>query len=718
MIIPVLFLIGLLPLGRAIAAPGFAISVTSTPSPFDYTAAGQTITYTYVVTDFSLDNADSIVVTDDKVSGISCPSTTLATGASMNCTGSYITTAADVAAASMTNTVTVNANISTDHFPDMATATSTVTFTPLPSWSLSKTPNPATYTGAGETINYGYTLTNTGNVAINSITVTDDKVATVTCPATTLAVGANMTCAGSYVITAADVSAGSVTNTATAHGTPATGGFNFDPTATATVNWSAVPSWTLSKTASPVTYTGAGENISYTYTLTNTGNESISGITVADDKVATVSCAAATLAVGATTTCTGNYVITAADVSAGSVTNTATAHGTVAAGFLPDATAMATVVANKGSITIVVTSAGGDAAFQFDSTVAGAKQFSLTTDNGRGQRVFTSLDSGTYSFTEAVLPLHWELSSLSCSGDNGGLATTIDVDNRTVSIGLDGGEAITCTFSNVFNEALHRLMTKRIIRDFMGHRLLAMANAEPDRARIVRRIPGALWGGDGENGANEMPMGAFSLSGNSRFRSSWLSFATSLSRIEQVNGNGTGYHHPRPATLSGSRGVAPLFRRIAKSGLDVWFEGHYETTSDTDSESDFTIIYLGADYLLSPSVLVGALVQHDWMDEHFHKDTARSRISGDGTMAGPYLSTQLMPNLFFDLRTAWGSSGNTVNPFGEYSDGFTTDRWLLNARLTGNTRVGNYRVTPSMAVNYIRDSQGSYIDSLGVVITE
>jgi hypothetical protein len=85
-------------------------------------------------------------------------------------------------------------------------------------------------------------------------------------------------------------------------------------------------------------------------------------------------------------------------------------------------------------------------------------------------------------------------------------------------------------------------------------------------------------------------------------------------------------------------------------------------------------------------------------------------------MVGPYVSVRLTPNLYFDARAAWGSSDNQVNPFGRYEDNFATDRWLAQAKLTGNWWSGQFRITPSASVTFVEEQQRSYVDSLGVVI--
>ncbi len=70
---------------------------------------------------------------------------------------------------------------------------------------------------AGDTITYGFTVTNTGTVTLDPVTVSDPKVGPVTCPSGALAPGDSVTCTPtSYPLTQADVDAGTVANTATA----------------------------------------------------------------------------------------------------------------------------------------------------------------------------------------------------------------------------------------------------------------------------------------------------------------------------------------------------------------------------------------------------------------------------------------------------------------------------------------------------------------------
>src|SRR5207253_2903721 len=131
-----------------------------------------------------------------------------------------------------------------------------------------------------------------GNVTVSGpFTVTDDKSTDETCPAvpTSLAPGATITCTASYTATQADLDAGSVTNIASAHGsfngTPVN-----SPTDSATVTATQTKSLSLTKTASPTTYSTVGQSITYTYVLKNTGNVTLSAPYAVSDNKATVTC--------------------------------------------------------------------------------------------------------------------------------------------------------------------------------------------------------------------------------------------------------------------------------------------------------------------------------------------------------------------------------------------------------------------------------------------
>ena len=479
--------------------------------------------------------------------------------------------------------------------------------------------------------------------------------------------------------------------------------------------------WTLSKTANPTTYTAAGQTITYTYVITNTrGDGTLTSLT--DNKVTGITCPTTSIPLNTSLTCTGTYATTAADVTAGSVTNTATATGDACNdGCVRTATAQATITFVRpaaGSITILKTASGGDNAFSFTTTLPGVGSFSLTTIGGSSSRTFASIAPGTYSFSEVNLPREWRLANLVCTGSTAGGSVTIDVTSRSVAIVLAAGETVTCTFANVFDVDEHQRNTQRVISNFLKHRNELLATHEPDRSRFIRRMPGSLWG-EGEQMQQGGVGGAVALYGVDSENSTRLSFGTSLSQFIGARANPPARDGgDEPAMALGALPKAPRPAASSTGGLDVWVEGHFSDYRDRAgglrSTGHFGILYLGADYLVTPAILVGALVQLDWTGEHAR--LPNSAVDGQGYMAGPYASIKLTPHLFFDARVAWGGSDNSVKPFGTYEDAFATDRWLANARLTGNWSFGNFRVTPSLGYTFVEDKQHGYVDSLGVLI--
>ena len=155
-------------------------------------------------------------------------------------------------------------------------STATVTNTPGPAVTLLKTAQPSTVTGAGQTIVYHYLVTNTGNTTLTGVSAVDTAFSgsgtppVVTCPVTTLAPQASTTCSGTYVVTQADVDAGSIVDTATASGTPPTGpAVTSDPSSDGHRH-RGFPSLALLKTASPSTVPVAGQTVTYSFLVTNT----------------------------------------------------------------------------------------------------------------------------------------------------------------------------------------------------------------------------------------------------------------------------------------------------------------------------------------------------------------------------------------------------------------------------------------------------------------
>jgi len=304
------------------------------------------VSYSYVITNTGNTTImNALTISDDRISTVTCP--TLPAGgllpnATLTCTGTDIVTQADIDAGSITNIATgtdgiiltppVSENITADQTPDLA---------------LVKTALTADFDAVGDLVDYEYVVTNTGNVTIASpITVTDDKIPSVSCPALpggTLAPNATLTCTGTYSITQADIDAGSVVNMASA-----TDGTITTSTVTETVNSVQQPELSIVKTANETSFSTVGDVLSYDYVVRNTGNVTLTGaITVTDNLIPTVSCPSVPtggLVPNATITCTATYLVTQANIDAGSVTNIASASD----GTTTSPTDTATVSASQG----------------------------------------------------------------------------------------------------------------------------------------------------------------------------------------------------------------------------------------------------------------------------------------------------------------------------------------------------------------------------------
>ena len=114
---------------------------------------------------------------------------------------------ADFEAGSITNTATVT-GAPTGGSLTPATSQLTVTITgQAPALTVVKSSDHPSYT-LGDTITYSYKVTNTGNVTINAVSVSDDKLGAITaCTATSLAPGGSMTCTATHVVSQAEFEA-------------------------------------------------------------------------------------------------------------------------------------------------------------------------------------------------------------------------------------------------------------------------------------------------------------------------------------------------------------------------------------------------------------------------------------------------------------------------------------------------------------------------------
>lgn len=295
--------------------------------------AGEIVTFTVTVTNIydqtktiTLNEIDGVTLEQAVFEGVE-PGETVST------TATYTITEADVIAGEFVNTVTASFSDEESTFEDEdivdeieeseghLTINKETTSTPA---------NGSSYV-LGETITYKITATNDGNLTLKDVKVVDE-LTNGEWTIETLAPGASESFDTAYIVTEADILAGTVVNTATAEGTspdpeepevPVEPGEETDPTET------PKPSLFVDKEAQPDEdgVYNLGDEITYTIKVTNNGNVTVTDITVTDELTGgnwTIE----SLAPGESREYETVYTVTEDDILNGSITNIAVVEGT------------------------------------------------------------------------------------------------------------------------------------------------------------------------------------------------------------------------------------------------------------------------------------------------------------------------------------------------------------------------------------------------------
>lgn len=327
------------------------LTLTQIPSPNSLSQAGSVVTYMFTVTNAGTRSLSGLSVHVDSFNGsatpaaITCASTNIAPNSSVTCSTTYAVTQHDL------DTLSALLLRGSATAVDMATANvtsnttqTTVPLTRQPALTLAKSAAVASFGGVGESIPFVFTVTNTGNVTLDSVDIVErsftgtGELGSIACPSTSVAPGSAVTCSVSYLTTQSDFDAGAITNSAKATATFGSTSVNSNES-TVTVNAVGVaPGLTVATTTDVEFVAFSGDVIHYSIVVTNTGNVTLTGVNPSISSAGfsgtgtpgALNCPNTTLNPRASMTCTLNYSVNQNDIDSLTRINLGTAVSAVA----------------------------------------------------------------------------------------------------------------------------------------------------------------------------------------------------------------------------------------------------------------------------------------------------------------------------------------------------------------------------------------------------
>ncbi|MEM7130733.1 MAG: SdrD B-like domain-containing protein [Chloroflexota bacterium] len=264
------------------------------------------VTWDYTVTNTGDLSLTDVTLVDDKIGPIQCPQSELGVGESMVCSFSSTASQASYANLATVTALSTRAEV-TDSDPSHYTGLTADIQIEKATNGQDADDAPGPYIPVGEAVNWTYVVTNNGDVRLNEIQVTDDRLeaSQISCPAATLAPGESMTCTAEGIAVI-----GPYRNVGSVQAMPENGCVPVNDTDPS--NYFGVqPGITLQKSTNGIDADLPEDGptlalscpVLWQYEIENTGNLDLEQVTLQDDKLGAITCPGNELAVGETMIC-------------------------------------------------------------------------------------------------------------------------------------------------------------------------------------------------------------------------------------------------------------------------------------------------------------------------------------------------------------------------------------------------------------------------------